>query len=375
MNADMNELDDKTERLVRLARESGLNGILLATQTNFAWLTGGGSNRIDGSREPGAGSLFVAADGRRFVIANAIEMPRLLGEELSAGDWQAVEYPWADEHARPDTVARLAQQAAGGGPIGADWPIVDAVAIDRPITRARNLLTQPEVDRYLQLGADAGRVLGEVCRTLEPGEEERAIAARAAGAMATVGARAVVTLVAADDRIARFRHPLAGAQRWRRLVMVVVCAQRNGLTVSLSRIVSSGRVPAPMKVLTEANAAVLGQLLEATRPGARGRELFAVVQKAYAAAGFPGEETRHHQGGAIGYRTREWLAHPESEEVVQARQAFAWNPSITGTKVEETALVDDSGLRLITTSPDWPSYPMSVGGATLPAPAVLELGR
>ena len=52
---------------MRLARESDLSGILLATQTNFAWLTGGGSNRIDGSREPGAGSLFVAADGRRFL--------------------------------------------------------------------------------------------------------------------------------------------------------------------------------------------------------------------------------------------------------------------------------------------------------------------
>jgi Xaa-Pro aminopeptidase len=185
----------------------------------------------------------------------------------------------------------------------------------------------------------------------------------------------VVTLVAADERIARFRHPVAGGQRWQRLVMVVVGAQRHGLTVSLSRIVCSGRVPQELKALTIANAAVFGQLLEATRPGANGRELFAVAQRGYAAAGFSGEEAKHHQGGATGYRTREWIAHPASEEVVQARQAFAWNPTITGTKVEETALLDENGLRLITTSPEWPAHPISVGGVTLLAPALLELGH
>jgi Xaa-Pro dipeptidase len=264
----LSELDDKTERVARLARESDLSGILLTTQTNFAWLTGGGSNRIDGSREPGAGNLFVTADGRRFVIANTIEMPRLLAEELGDGGWQPLEYAWTDEHARPETVTRLAQRAAGGDRIGADWPVAAAIAIDRPITRARNLLTPPEIERYLRLGADAGRVLGEVCRNLEPGEDERAIAARTAAAIATVGARAVVTLVAADDRITRFRHPVAGTRRWERLVMVVLGAQRAGLIVSLSRIVCAGRVQASMRELTEATAGVFGRLLEATRPGA-----------------------------------------------------------------------------------------------------------
>jgi antitoxin VapB len=103
--------------------------------------------------------------------------------------------------------------------------------------------------------------------------------------------------------------------------------------------------------------------------------LFAVAQRAYADAGYPGEESKHHQGGATGYRTREWVAHPASEETVQARQAFAWNPSITGTKVEETALLDERGMRIITTSPEWPSYDVRVNDGTLPAPAVLELGR
>ncbi|HZB26176.1 MAG TPA: M24 family metallopeptidase [Vicinamibacterales bacterium] len=372
---ELRELDEKTERLARLARDSDLSGIVLTTQTNFAWLTGGGSNRIDGSREPGAGNLMVTADGRRFVIANAIEMPRLLAEEVSGEGWQPVEYPWTAEHAEPETVARLAREAAGGGQVGADWPIAGATAIERPITRARNLLTPEEVERYVALGADAGRLLGDLCRALEPGEDERTIAARAAAAIATSGARAIVTLVAADDRVARFRHPVAGERRWRQVVMVVICAQRHGLVVSLSRIVSAGRVPPALTDLTARTAGVYGRLLEATMPGARGSDIFEAAQRAYAEAGFPGEEQKHHQGGATGYRTREWVAHPASEERVQARQAFAWNPSITGTKVEETALVEDDGIRVITGSPDWPSHAITVGGRTLAAPAVLELGR
>src|SRR5688500_15709067 len=90
----LRELDEKTERLALLARASRLSGISLTTQTNFAWLTGGGSTRIAASREPGAGNLMVTADGRRFVIANAIAMPRLLAEEVSGDGWLPVEYPW-----------------------------------------------------------------------------------------------------------------------------------------------------------------------------------------------------------------------------------------------------------------------------------------
>lgn len=371
----MRETDEKVERLARLARESDLSGIVLTTQTNFAWLTGGGSNRIDGSRELGAGNLMVTAEGRRFVLANTIEMPRLLAEEVDGDGWEPLEYPWTEEHADPETLGRLARRAAGGERVGADWPIAGAVPIDRPITRTRALLTPEEVNRYLTLGADAGRLIGDMCRALEPGEDERTIAARAAAAIATAGARAIVTLVAADDRIARFRHPVAGTRRWERQVMVVVCAQRHGLVVSLSRIVSAGRVPPALRDLTAQTATVYGRLLEATSPGARGSAIFTAAQRAYAEAGVPGEEQKHHQGGATGYRTREWVAHPASEEEVQARQAFAWNPSITGTKVEETALLDDGGIRVITGSPDWPSIPFSVSGRTLAAPGVLELGR
>lgn len=370
---DVNETDEKVERLVRVARQANVGGVLITTQHNFAWLTGGRSNRIDASRETGAGALVVAADGRRFVLANAIEMPRLLAEELEGQGYQPIEFPWIDERADPAFTVTLARQLLGHSAIAADWPLPGAQVIEGAIARARALLTGAEVERYRTLGRGAGEVMGRVCCGLVPGLEEREIGRLLSDALGAIGARAIVMLVGADDRIARYRHPVPRAARWQRVVLVAVCAERHGLVVALSRLVCATSLPADLATRTLAAASVFGRLLSATRPGAAGREIFAAAVSGYAEAGYPGEERRHHQGGATGYRSREWLAHPECDEIVQVRQAFAWNPTITGTKIEETALVLGDRAEVITSSPKWPSIEIDVRGQTLLAPAVLSL--
>ena len=368
----MNEIDEKVDRLARLAASRGLGGILLNTQPNFSWLTGGRSNQIDGSRESGGGSLLVSARGERFVVANNIEMPRLLEEALAGLGFSACEYAWTEEQADPGTAIARARQAVAGA-IGCDNGLVDGVPLDAEVAAARAPLTPAEVDRYRRFGRELGATVGSVCRALAPDLTEIEVAQRVGVAVASIGARAIVTLVAADERMGRFRHPVPTVTRWGRQVLIGVCAQRHGLVSALSRIVVSGRVPDALEERTAATARVFASLLASTTAGATGADLFRAAAHSYAEAGFPHEETRHHQGGATGYRSREWIAHPASRETVQARQAFAWNPSITGTKVEETTLVTEGGLEVITTSPDWPAIPLRVHGQTLAAPAPLSL--
>ena len=74
MPADRREIDEKAARVERLLGEAGLSGVILGAQHNFAWITGGATNRVDGSREAGAGALLLGRGGRRWVLANAIEM-------------------------------------------------------------------------------------------------------------------------------------------------------------------------------------------------------------------------------------------------------------------------------------------------------------
>jgi Xaa-Pro aminopeptidase len=369
------EIEEKTERLLRLCSEEGLGGVLINSQPNFSWLTAGGKNGIDLSREAGAGTLFLRHDGMRFVLASRIEMDRLLSEELEGQTYQPVEFAWEEEKAKPSLVADLARSLVKEGlPLGSDLlsgenvrPVAGAIA------RARYQLTSAEVDRYKVLGRDAGKAIGDLARKLEPGAREREVARRAIDALAAVGAYPVVTLVAADDRLKRFRHPAPTDLRWKKVLMIVVCARRGGLIASLTRIVCDGPIPEDLDSRTRGSAFVNARLFDGTKPGVTGRELYELAALAYSEAGFPGEEHLHHQGGATGYQTRDWAAHPLSTEKVQTAQAFAWNPSITGSKVEETCIAFEDGIEIITATQGWPSIPVEVEGRPYVLPGVLSL--
>jgi antitoxin VapB len=61
--------------------------------------------------------------------------------------------------------------------------------------------------------------------------------------------------------------------------------------------------------------------------------------------------------------------------VVEPPQAFAWNPTVTGTKVEETVLLrEDNQLQVVTASPGWPSVNVDVRGQAIAVPDVMPIG-
>ena len=355
MPADRAEHDGKAERVGAIARSIGAGGVLLAAHHNIAWLTGGGGNRVDSSRETGTARLLITADGGRFVLANAIEMPRLLDEVLAEFGYEPVEYAWTDDQADPARALTVARDLTHSDAIAADWPLPGAIPAETALMRTRTHLVPAEVERYRALGRDVGRALAHLCQTLTPGDDERDIARGAAEAVADVGARAIVILVGSDERLRRYRHPVPTAARWHHIVMTAVCAERDGLVVSMSRIVADRAAAADIADRTRAAAGVFDKLLAASRNRLAAPALYQVAAAAYQEAGFPAEEQRHHQGGAIAYRAREWVAHPASQETVHPSQAFAWNPTITGTKIEDTALLVDGQVEIVTATPEWPS--------------------
>jgi Xaa-Pro dipeptidase len=369
------EIEEKLDRVIRLIHDHDLGGVLINSQPNFAWLTGGGTNGLDSSREAGVGTLFIRRDGRRFVLANRIELSRLSTEELACQNYEPVEFGWEEERASPAVVAEFARKLAPDNlPLGSDSAFGSSTqVINETISRARYRLTDDEIDRFRRLGKDTGKAIGALARSISPGISELEVARQVIDALSAIGATPVVNLAAADERIQRFRHPVPTDLIWRKTLMIVVCVRRGGLIVSLSRLVCAGEIAEDLIRRTEATAGVNAKMFAATRPGASGGDVFQVAARAYRDAGFPGEEHLHHQGGAVGYRTRDWVAHPGCIETVQDRQAFAWNPSITGTKIEETSIVFGDSIEIITASPEWPSISCSVNGTEYSLPAVLEL--
>jgi len=61
------------------------------------------------------------------------------------------------------------------------------------------------------------------------------------------------------------------------------------------------------------------------------------------------------------------------KDVVKSHQAFAWNPSITGTKVEETCILSDNGIEILTASPDFPRITTEIEGIEYSSPGVLSV--
>ena len=120
-------------------------------------------------------------------------------------------------------------------------------------------------------------------------------------------------------------------------------------------------------------ATIDATVVQATRPGVPIRDIFGTLVETYAATGYPGEWQRHHQGGPAGYEAREYIATPDSPEVVAAVQPFAWNPSVPSAKSEDTFLISEAGAELLTPMPGWPQVQVALNGATMERPDILRL--
>lgn len=324
------ELAEKDRRLAEWCALHGYDGILLRTRANVAWVTGGADVCVDQGHPLGVASVLWTPT-RKVLLTDTIEARRISEEEappgfdVSARDW-------------------FLPTDAPKGRIANDWP-------EDPIATLRASLTSSEVTRYRTLGIEVSSVVESVLKDARVGDSEVEVGGRLVGVLAMRGIRTPVLLAAADGRIAAYRHPLPTDQRIEKAFMLVVCAERGGLVVAMTRLVHFGSMPADLVARHEACCRVDARMRHATRPGKPLADIFATAQRAYADEGFDGEWCFHHQGGPIGYRTRDAIALPEGPGIVVRRQAFAWNPSITGTKSEDTMLSDGSA---ITTTTDWP---------------------
>ena len=360
------ELEFKHGQVVDWLRDEGLDGILLQRNENIAWLTGGAVElRVLTPSETGVASLLITAEGGRHYLTTANEAPRLHDEEFGALDFEPVIFPWYAD----DTAATALQLSRGQ--VASDTSIPGFAHAH--IRHFRASLQEPEVARFRWLGKQSAEAVTSVLQQLKPGMTEYEIEAQVAAALLSRGILPSVYLMAADERIPRYKHAVARGKRLEKYGMINLCARKWGLTVSITRFAHFGALPAELEERFYASAQVNAALLDATRVGATSAELFRVAADAYAREGFAGDEQMHHQGGATGYWEREWVATPDGKETVVNNQAFAWNPSIRGGKVEDTVLLRDGAIELLTPTPELPALESSANGNSYPATGVLIL--
>jgi Xaa-Pro aminopeptidase len=362
----MTEFDEKQDRIRALLARHELDALLLQRVSSFAWATCGAASYVNTAAAHGEAALLIAPSGR-YVITNNIEAPRLEQEEhLAAQGWQFRAGPW---HERHDAVSALTSELR----LGADGPYPGAADLSGELARLRANLTHQEGGRFRELGRLCAEAINRAAKAVRPGQTEYEIAALLAREAERRGVQVTVNLIATDGRVHAFRHPLPTAKRLERYAMLVLCGRRWGLICSVTRLVHFGRLQDDLRRRAEAVARVDATFIAHTRPGQTLGEIFRRAEEAYARAGFPEEWKLHHQGGPAGYEPREYVATPESTDVVADGQAYAWNPSITGTKSEDTILVHDEGHEVLTAIHDWPALAVTVDGQEIARPAILEI--
>jgi antitoxin VapB len=330
---------NRYDRLGRLMERHGLDVVVLRRPANFAWYTGGADTKVDHVAPEGVADLIVRGDSP-LVLTSTIEAPRMRSEQTPG--LEVVEYPWHE-----DRMAAL-REVVGDARVGSDMELPGTVDLSDSIVRLRRTLDPDAVDSLRAIGAAATAAMAEAAAAVESGMTEHEAAARLAAACRSRRLTATVLLAAADERIALHRHPVPVGATIEGRAMLVASAEGRGLYANLTRIVELDEPDPDLARRQRACEEILARMRdEATRPGRTVAEAFADCRRFYAEAGFPEEWRFHHQGGLTGYASRELIATPATDAVIEPGQAFAWNPSVAGAKAEETFVLTETGTELV----------------------------
>jgi antitoxin VapB len=367
----------------RLARWLGAGeapaGLVLTGPAAVAWVTGGAGPPVD--RSAGVDLVWaVVTPGGAALITTEVEADRIAEEYQPArhGFAELVAVPWY----RPDEFVRAAEELAGvpADHLAADGHLAFGVDASADLISLRLALSDPDQDELRALGGDAATALEEALTAWQPGELDLDVQARVAAHLEARGADAPVLIVGGDERVRRYRHPMAVGAPARHLVMAVVVARRAGLHAAATRFACAGTMKPELRALRARVCRIERDTLAASRPANSYGQALRALDHGYAREGAAGGWAGHYQGGPIGYAQREFEIAPCQDDSrwyhtrIEAGHAVAWNPSLPGgAKAEDTYLVQPDGVERLTTGRSWP---VDDGDDLVPPrPAVLELGR
>lgn len=360
-----NELHFKINQIRTLIDKEGIEAILLQRVSSIAWATCGADAHINTAASDGVAQLLITKN-EQIVLTNNIEAPRLANEEkLAEQGWQFETSPWYEN-------GNAANRLIQGMLVGMDGLSPSGKDLSREVSWLRAQLTDQEIFRFKKLASLCAESMQEAIDEVLPGMSEYQISGLLAHAAEKRGVQAIVNLVATDKRIFEYRHPLPTDKNLQRYAMLVLCGRKWGLVCSITRLVHFGALPEDVYLKSLAVANIDAAMIAATRPGKTLAEVFKTAQHAYEINGLKDEWRYHHQGGLAGYEPREITATEQTLEPVESNQVYAWNPSVSGTKSEDTILVGASGNQVLTEIPDWPVVDVQTEVGIIRRPLILE---
>src|SRR5919112_1775032 len=251
--------ETRDRSLRELMDKHGVGALLLSSPANFAWYTGGADNRVDHGDPAGVASVLLTSDDA-YILTNNIEAPRMREEQTP--EMEGVEHPWHEES------AALLRDLTGDADVGRDSPSEFDQDLSAEIPPLRYVLDEDAIAAYRRVGEDTSLAISEAAESLSPETDELEAAAELGAACLGRGIFVPVLLAASRDRLVRYRHPVPQGGPLGTQAMLVACAERGGLFVSVTRMVYFEDPDSQTSRRQEACEEVLRRMREeATRPG------------------------------------------------------------------------------------------------------------
>jgi Xaa-Pro dipeptidase len=340
---------EKKERLYGYMEQQGYDAAILSRRENFAWFTCGGDNKVLRNTDIGFGVLLITRE-KIFLIAQYMDLDRIYDDELQGLDIEKISLKWFEKFP-----TEKAMEIIGNKKVLSDTDIAGADCRTWDIYWLHYPLTKHEISRYKDIGSDVDEILYQVALKIQPGMTEVAIEAELSYEYAKRNMLPKVLLVGSDERIERYRHPVASLKKVDKTVLVHVAAERNGLHANITRMISfDDSLTEELYEKYELLNILQAQAMAMTIPGHPFRDIFEVRRKLLKDSGYADEWENHYPGGVTGY----FLGSAQpfmNGETIKEKMPTDYFITLRGAKTEELCISNKAGGEVISCGQFWPT--------------------
>lgn len=358
------EVERKHKLLAEYLHLKNLDGLLLESPENFAWLTSGGDNTRRGTTETTA-ALFISRDAR-VVLCNAIHSGQLFDREIPGLGFQVKERPWTE----PRHV--LLTDLCRGRNVASDSGVLGTTNLALELADFRRSVTPFETAKLRALGRAVAHAVEATARHLPRGMSEAEVAGELAHRLMKHEITPARIQVMADGQGARYRHWGYGPDKIERHCVISAVGRQFGLHAGCTRTVCFGPPPPEM-----ADTHQVACLLQATgiffsNTGWEVAETWKRVQRIYEKLGVADEWRLADQAEAMGYDLSGMPITPDQTQQFSEGQVIHWHPSVRFATTGDTILIQGDQSELLTPQEHWPILKVQIKGVTLNRPAILN---
>lgn len=358
----------RVELLRNFIKENDFDGLILSRCDNFSWFTFGARNHITLNSETGDAHVLLTEENI-YILTNNIEKERLRKEEFHDDllpEVEFAEYIWSKD------MTDVLKPFVSGKKFASDTGQFETICVKDMLDQYRYVLTEFELNTYRTLGKLCDESVNHVMAKINPEMREIEVQGMVASALIEKGIEPIFVMVSGEESAKLYRHNLSRNVKLGDKVFVSICARKRGLVISLTRSVLFKKDTNVIEQHKK-NCYVDAVAITNSKPGVKLNQVLDKIRKAYAEIGRPYEWMLHHQGGITGYNAREIIAKEWTDYTLCFGNAVAWNPTITGTKSEDTVLITEKGLEIISypQTSSWPFIEFEIDGQIIRRPDIL----